>query len=140
MLPKYILINALIIVCPMVSLAQTADDYFHMASQSYINGNYKESKQIVNEGLTKYPSDSKLNALKSKIKEPPPQDQKNKNQQQQNQQQQKQQQQPRPQPQKGQMSKQQADQILQALQNKEKENMKKQKDRQPQKENAGKDW
>lgn len=63
-----------------------------------------------------------------------------KQQQQQQNQQQKQQQQPKPQPQKGQMSKQQADQILQALQNKEKENMKKQKERQPQKVNPGKDW
>ncbi|MBI5805843.1 VWA domain-containing protein [candidate division TA06 bacterium] len=61
-------------------------------------------------------------------------------QQQQKQQNQQQQQQPKPQPQKGQINKDDANRMLQALQNKEKENMKKQKERQPQKENAEKDW
>ncbi len=142
MLQKYILISCLLIGYPVISIAQTADDYFHMASQKYINGNYKESKQLVSEGLAKYPSDPKLNALNSKIKEPSPQDQ---NQQQQNQQQnqdqkQQQAQQPKPQPQKGQMNKDEADRILQALQNKEKENMKKQKEQPQKQEKVDKDW
>ncbi|MDQ7798278.1 MAG: tetratricopeptide repeat protein [Candidatus Edwardsbacteria bacterium] len=69
------------------------------------------------------------------------QDQQLKQQQQQNQDQQKQQgQQPKPQPQKGQMNKDEADRILQALQNKEKENMKKQKEQPAKPEKVDKDW
>ncbi len=66
---------------------------------------------------------------------------------QQNQQQQKpqppgrdQQPQARPQPQPGGISKDQADRILQALQNKEKENLKKQQQRTPRQESPGRDW
>lgn len=49
-------------------------------------------------------------------------------------------QQPKPQPQQGQMNKDEADRILQALQNKEKENMKKQKEQPARKEKVDKDW
>lgn len=62
------------------------------------------------------------------------------NQQQQQPQKQKQQQQTKPQPQKGEIGKDQADRILQALQNKEKENLKKQKERTPQQGKVDKDW
>jgi len=68
------------------------------------------------------------------------------NQQKQDQQQQKrdiqkqQEQQPKPPPQKGQLSKDEADRILQALQNKEKENMKKQQDQPAKTETVDKDW
>ncbi|MDI6738742.1 MAG: tetratricopeptide repeat protein [Candidatus Edwardsbacteria bacterium] len=50
------------------------------------------------------------------------------------------QQQPKPQPQKGEIRRDQADRILQALQDKEKENLKKQKERTPQPEKTDKDW
>ncbi|MBU2462634.1 MAG: tetratricopeptide repeat protein [Candidatus Edwardsbacteria bacterium] len=49
-------------------------------------------------------------------------------------------QQPKPQPQKGQLSKDEADRILQALQNKEKENMKKQQEQPAKTEKVDKDW
>jgi len=49
-------------------------------------------------------------------------------------------QQPKPQPQKGQMNKDEADRILQALQNKEKENMKKQQKQPAKTEKVDKDW
>ena len=54
--------------------------------------------------------------------------------------QQQQKQQPKPQPQQGQISKDQADRMLQALQNKEKENIKKQKQRPTEQEKIDKDW
>jgi Ca-activated chloride channel family protein len=60
--------------------------------------------------------------------------------QQQKQQQQKQQQQQQPQPQKGQIGKDDANRMLQALQNKEKENMKKQKEKQQEQNKGEKDW
>jgi Ca-activated chloride channel family protein len=60
--------------------------------------------------------------------------------QQQKQQQQKQQQQQQPQPQKGQIGKDDANRMLQALQNKEKENMKKQKEKQQEQNKGDKDW
>jgi Ca-activated chloride channel family protein len=70
------------------------------------------------------------------------QDQQKQEQQQKQQLNQKQQQaqQPKPQPQKGQMNKDEADRILQALQNKEKENMKKQKEQPQKQEKVDKDW
>ena len=138
---RYILISLFIAVTGGVALAQSADDYFHTASQQYINGDYATSKKTVADALAKYPNDPKLNALKRKIKEPPKQDQKQQQQnQQQNQQQQQQKQQPKPQPQQGQISKDQAARMLQALQNKEKENLKKQQQRPSDQEKVDKDW
>lgn len=46
---------------------------------------------------------------------------------------------PKPQPQKGQMSREEADRVLKALENRERENLKKQKER-PQPEQVDKDW
>jgi tetratricopeptide (TPR) repeat protein len=60
--------------------------------------------------------------------------------QQQPRQQQQQKLQPKPQPQQGQISKDQADRMLQALQNKERENLKKQKQRPAEQEKVDKDW
>jgi hypothetical protein len=122
-----------------VAFAQTADDYFHMASQQYINGDYTTSKRTVEQALKQFPNDPKLLALKRKIKEPPKQDQNQQQQNQQQNQQQQQKQQPKPQPQQGQISRDQADRMLQALQNKEKENLKKQQ-RPAEQEKVGKDW
>ncbi len=50
------------------------------------------------------------------------------------------QQQPRPQPQKGQMSQEEAERVLQALQNREKQDLKKQQERQRQPAKVEKDW
>jgi Ca-activated chloride channel family protein len=62
------------------------------------------------------------------------------NQQQNQDQKQQQAQQPKPQSQKGQINKGEADRILQALQNKEKDNMKKQKEQPQKQEKVDKDW
>lgn len=58
----------------------------------------------------------------------------------QQQQQQQKQQQPKPQPQKGQMSREEADRVLQSLQNREKQDMKKQQERQRKQAKVEKDW
>jgi len=76
---------------------QSADTYFHAASNLYIHGKMKEAKETVLNGLQKFPDDPELKSLKEKIKEDPPQEdqsKQNKEEQKENQnQQQKQQQQ-----------------------------------------------
>lgn len=134
MLSKYILSSALLIAGFVIASAQSADDYFHSASQQYIHGDYPTSKRTVEEALRKFPTDPKLNALKRKIKEPPKQDQNQQQSQSQNQPQAK------PQPQQGGISKDQADRILQALQDREKEDLGKRQQRTPQQEKVDKDW
>lgn len=68
-------------------LAQSADQYFHNGAQFFINADLQTSLNYVEEGLTEYPNDRKLNALYEKLKE-----EQEKQQQQQQQQQQEQQQ------------------------------------------------
>ncbi|MRR52742.1 MAG: hypothetical protein EG825_17870 [Rhodocyclaceae bacterium] len=127
------------LLCTVMASAQTADEYFHAASQQFIFGQYQTSKQTVAEGLRKFPNDPKLSALKEKIKEPPKQDQQSTPQQEQ-QDRQGQQPQAKPQPQKNGIGKDQADRILQALQNKETEDRKKQQKRASQQETVDRDW
>ncbi len=50
-------------------LAQSADQYFHNGAQFFINADVQTSLNYVEEGLTKYPNDRKLNALYEKLKE-----------------------------------------------------------------------
>jgi hypothetical protein len=47
--------------------AQTAGDYFNRAARSYVKTEKDQALSTVNEGLGKYPSDSKLQALKEKL-------------------------------------------------------------------------
>ncbi|MDQ5930325.1 MAG: hypothetical protein QG594_2113 [Bacteroidota bacterium] len=47
----------------------TADNYFKEAAKNYVLGNNAAALQIVDEGLSKYPSDKKLRELKKKIEE-----------------------------------------------------------------------
>lgn len=129
-------------------LAQNADDYFHRGGQSYIHSNLEDAIAHVQEGLARFPNNPKLNELLQILKEEQEkqqqqqqQNQQNQDQQQQNQdqqqeqdQQQQQQQQdsgeqnPDQQPQQAQqqegMSKNNAEKILQALAQKEKELLK----------------
>ena len=69
-------------------LAQSADQYFHNGAQFFINADLQTSLNYVEEGLTEFPNDRKLNALYEKLKE----EQEKQQQQQQQQQQQEQQQ------------------------------------------------
>jgi hypothetical protein len=140
MLSRLIAGSILVAISATLSLAQTADDYFHTASQQYVFGQNQASKQTIEEGLRRFPNDPKLSALKDKIKEPPKQDQQSQQQKDRQNQQQNRQQHPKPQPQKGEIGRDQADRILQALQNKEKEDLKKKQERTPQQEKSDKDW
>lgn len=68
--------------------AQSAGDYFNKAARSYVKTEKEDALKEVNDGLTKFPNDSKLKALKEKLeKEQKEEEQENKqDQQQQNQQ------------------------------------------------------
>lgn len=66
--------------------AQSADDFFHQSAQAYIHSDLQTAKQLVLEGLNRYPNDPKLNELKDKLEEEEQnQQQQNQNQQNQNQ-------------------------------------------------------
>ncbi len=68
--------------------AQTAGDFFNRAARSYVKTEKDQALETVNDGLIKYPNDSKLKALKEKLeKEQEEEEQQNpQNQEQQNQQ------------------------------------------------------
>jgi hypothetical protein len=68
--------------------AQSAGDYFNRAARSYVKTEKEQALREVNDGLGKFPNDSKLKALKEKLeKEQEEEQQKNsEDQQQQNQQ------------------------------------------------------
>ena len=109
--------------------AQTAQDFFHPSAQQYINGNFETCGQTLAEGLAKYPNDVDLNALAELLKKKK-EEQKQKQQQQarkdkeKKEQDKKKEQQKQP-ADKNKMNKKEADQILQALRENEKEAQKK---------------
>lgn len=55
--------------------AQTAGDYFNRAARSYVKTDKELALNTVNEGLGKYPSDAKLQALKEKLEKEQEEDQ-----------------------------------------------------------------
>lgn len=68
--------------------AQSAGDYFNRAARSYVKTQKDQALETVNDGLTKYPDDAKLKALKEKLEKEQeeeqqqnPQDQQQQNQQ-----------------------------------------------------------
>lgn len=81
------IITSIIFALLMVStgFCQTADDYFHGGAQSFINADLQTAINQVQNGLTKYPNNPKLNALMEKLQE---EKEKQQQQQQQNQQEQ----------------------------------------------------
>lgn len=104
-----------------LAFAQSADNYFHDGAQSFINADLQTAINEVQEGLSRYPNDAKLNALMEKLQ----QEQEKQQQQQQQQQQQEQQQN------QEQQSQQEQDQ------NQEQENQEQQQQQQEQSENQG---
>ncbi|MCH2449972.1 MAG: hypothetical protein MK198_07475 [Gracilimonas sp.] len=136
------------------ALAQSADQYFHNGAQSFINADLQTAINTVQQGLDQYPNDSKLNALMQKLREEQEQqqqqnqeqqnqDQQSQQDQQQNQNEQEQEEEQQPQESEGenkgeqeaqemnpeeldsqQISKEDAEKILQALAQKEKELLK----------------
>jgi len=80
-----------------VTTAQTSGEYFNRAARSYVKTEKDQALATVNDGLSKYPDDTKLQALKEKLEkeqeEQEKQDQQNQqNEEQQNQEQKEQQQ------------------------------------------------
>ncbi len=75
---KKLILTALCL-CLVSSLsAQTANDYFHSAANYYVNANKKSAQSTIQEGIIKYPNDSKLKTLATKINElPDPEDDQN---------------------------------------------------------------
>jgi len=74
-----------------VTLAQSAGDFFNKAARSYVKTEKDQALTTVNEGLSKFPTDTKLQALKEKLEqdqEKDKQEQEQKEQEQQNQEQQ----------------------------------------------------
>lgn len=51
------------------AFAQSADNYFHGGAQSFINADLQTAINEVQEGLSRYPNDSKLNALMEKLQQ-----------------------------------------------------------------------
>lgn len=131
--------------------AQDAENFFHRGANSFINSQLDQATQIVDEGLFQFPNDAKLNELKQTLEEEKEKQKQQQQQQQQNQeqkeeeqdqepqeqepqqeqeQQEQEQQQEEPKPQDGkeieskEISKEDAEKILKALAQKEKELLK----------------
>ncbi|WPR77565.1 hypothetical protein [Algoriphagus sp. NG3] len=84
-------------LCISTGIAQTSGEYFNRAARSYVKTEKDQALATVNDGLSKYPGDSKLQALKEKLEkeqeEQDKQDQQNQQNQDQENQEQKEQQQ-----------------------------------------------
>ena len=72
--------------------AQTAGEFFNRAARSYVKTAKDQALKEVNDGLNKYPNDTKLKALKDKLTQEQEQEQQEQNQEQQQQNQQNQEQ------------------------------------------------
>lgn len=88
---KY-LFSFLFVVAAWTVRAQSAGDFFNRAARSYVKTEKEDALKTINDGLSKYPDDSKLKALKEKLEKEQEQEQ-NQNQQQQDQENKEQQQQ-----------------------------------------------
>jgi outer membrane biosynthesis protein TonB len=72
--------------------AQSAGEFFNRAARSYVKTAKEQALKEVNDGLAKYPNDTKLKALKEKLNQEQEEEQQEQNQEQQQQNQQKQEQ------------------------------------------------
>ena len=78
------LILVVFCLCSMSAFAQSATDYFHLAANQYVNANKKTAIATIREGIQKFPDNQKLKGLAAKIEElpDPEEDQNQQNQQQ----------------------------------------------------------
>jgi Ca-activated chloride channel homolog len=155
---KYIIFVILFFLITDTSFSQTVDDYFHGASNFYVNGKNQRAKNEIHEGLKISPSDARLNSLQELIKEEEKQqeqqqnsqeeqegdekeDQEGQNEDQNEEQQQEEQQQAQQvEEEKDQMSKEDAERILEALKNDEQDNQKLRKPKKGGRRSVAKDW
>lgn len=56
-------------LCLSESIAQTSGEYFNRAARSYVKTEKEQALATVNDGLSKYPTDAKLQALKEKLEQ-----------------------------------------------------------------------
>ncbi|UZD23673.1 hypothetical protein PBT90_09750 [Algoriphagus halophytocola] len=56
-------------LCLNETIAQTSGEYFNRAARSYVKTEKEQALATVNDGLSKYPSDAKLQALKEKLEQ-----------------------------------------------------------------------
>ena len=56
-------------LCLNESIAQTSGEYFNRAARSYVKTEKEQALATVNDGLSKYPTDAKLQALKEKLEQ-----------------------------------------------------------------------
>ena len=71
----------LLILClfPATLFAQSAMDYFHKSANFYVNANKKSAQTTIKEGIQKFPDNQKLKDLAAKIEElPDPEEDENK--------------------------------------------------------------
>lgn len=143
MIKKRLILISLFTLSLLILNAQSANDYYHKVANFYINSEKANAKKMIQEAIQKFPNDPKVKQLANeinKLPEDPPKDKKNPKQKpdkpEDKKQQEKQQQQQQPQ-----MSKENAQQILDALQQDEKNTQDKAK-KQPVrgKKKADKDW
>ena len=118
----------IVILClmPLSLFAQSVSDYFHTAANHYVKAEKKLAQQKIQEGIQKFPDDAKLKTLAGKIEELPDPEENQNNQQdqkddQKNDQDQDQQDQKQQQNQQQQISPEDAQRILNALAQEEKE-------------------
>lgn len=157
---RYLSISFLLCgLCMGAANAQmTADDYFHQSANLYIDAQKTAAQQLIGEALTMFPNDERLKQLSAAIDELPDENQQQQNQQdqqqqeqqnqdqqdqqnQQDQQQDEQQQQQQPQQQEPQLSQENAQQILDALLEDEKDTQEKVKAQKARgTRNVEKDW
>ncbi|MDR0811110.1 MAG: hypothetical protein LBN23_02370 [Paludibacter sp.] len=124
----YILLFVALSVSFPAFAQNSADDYFHATANLYINGAKSEAKRLMREAIEKFPNNEKLQKMSAAVDGLPDEDSDDKKN--------KQQQQNQPQ-----MSKEQAQQLLQALEQDEKETQEKAKQQQVKgKRSAEKNW
>ena len=66
---KAVYLFTFFILSSCICYGQGAQTYFDASANHYVNGRTPQAKQMVSEGLQKYPNDAKLKALAEKMKE-----------------------------------------------------------------------
>ena len=80
-----------ILLSSLNCFSQSAEEFFNISANHYVNARTQQAKQTINEGFKKFPNDPKLKALAEKMKEDEKkEDQKKKDEQQKQEQEQKQ--------------------------------------------------
>ena len=143
---RLVFVAGLILFWSFPGFSQEPRVYFNGAANLFINGKKQEAVATLQDGIRRYPSNERLQALLKAIleakqeKQPPQSGNQNQDEQKQKQQEQQQQQQQQPRNQEKQMAKAEAERILDVLKNSEKDVQKKLRVRQAVRAKTDKDW